>query len=63
MEDECKTKEQLLDEVIALRQRVAELERSENERRLGRAPGKGNVQAFHGAQSDLRLFKDTGHGE
>ncbi len=34
MEDKCKTKEQLLNELVATRQRVAELERSENDYKL-----------------------------
>jgi PAS domain S-box-containing protein len=51
MEDECKTKEQLLDEVIALRQRVSELEKSENERRLGE-------EALREREEMFRLFME-----
>jgi PAS domain-containing protein len=51
MEDERKTKEQLTNELIALRQRVAELERSENERKLAE-------EALREREEMFRLFME-----
>jgi len=42
MKDKNKTKEQLLDELVKLRQRIAELEKSENE--LKKADVDGRVK-------------------
>jgi PAS domain S-box-containing protein len=51
MEDKRRTKEQLTNELIALRQRVAELERSENDRKLAK-------EALHEREEMFRLFME-----
>ena len=51
MEDEGKTKEQLIKELTAMRQRVAELEKSENDHKLAEETLRENEELF-------RLFMD-----
>jgi hypothetical protein len=55
MEDRNKTKEQLIEELVALRRRIAEYERSSTKAKV--SPCKDNILYF--AKEGLLLFSDN----
>jgi PAS domain S-box-containing protein len=57
MKDQHRTKEQLMSELVEMRQRVAELEAVDTERLSAEQAGKRAEEALREAEKDLRLFK------